>query len=783
MRNESGLPRVVNPPSGFAHGSGHLGGWRWLGWLPVFGMIWTVSHAPDWVEPYRLRMTLAPGQSVTLGGEAWWAAQADRDHVLLHREITGVWRLTHRSPDKQLLWQPAGEPDYRPVRQWPLTAGARFSVGTEELTVPAADANWLVLHSDGRRWEYDGVRLHQAGQPLPECYPGWRSRLQNGLAGLGLNLGRQRPLRLGGGVYCADRLGIAGVAVDTATVLPTRTGFVLQAGAGRLPADSPVITATGTPQAESLERRSIPLTIGDRLIMGRSRYEVVQTAPDLELATLTRVQRRRADTSLPVASPAVSVQWRSIAWLWPADRVHGLGWFSLALLPLVLGLIWPGRWKSAAALTLAGACLGAYLARSDLPVLWPYLLAWPALVLALATVRSAWNVRLLAVLILLIGSGWITLLQLGMGAGESGWLRYGGGNAALTGAFGWLAWAVWTFQQGRPAVDQRKRQGWVCGLSGLALLLLAGQMGFGDERGWAGLQPFELGKLALIVTAAWALGPGVPTGTGSNRRRSVRWGVLGSLAVLAALVMVSGFVLLFLRDFSPLVLLLLWSLAMGWVWLMMQPSRRRRAGQVIWLTLVLGLAVSLGWLQQHPEDFPLDFQAERIQVWAAPDRYPHAGYQLRRALDAIRAGGWGGTVWTEAANGSIMHLPAVENDFTPAFFLNRYGSLAGLALVGLQAALIGILIIIAGRTLDQSRFAADPPVILGSSFAGLTVYGGAALLGAHFLVSWGTNLGFLPVMGQPMPFLSAAGSHLTLFVLPVIALAVAVEEQNHDDSR
>ena len=49
-----------------------------------------------------------------------------------------------------------------------------------------------------------------------------------------------------------------------------------------------------------------------------------------------------------------------------------------------------------------------------------------------------------------------------------------------------------------------------------------------------------------------------------------------------------------------------------------------------------------------------------------------------------------------------------------------------------------------------------------------------------FLVSWGTNLGFLPVMGQPMSLLSAAGSHLVLFVLPIVALAVAVEEGNDD---
>jgi hypothetical protein len=33
-----------------------------------------------------------------------------------------------------------------------------------------------------------------------------------------------------------------------------------------------------------------------------------------------------------------------------------------------------------------------------------------------------------------------------------------------------------------------------------------------------------------------------------------------------------------------------------------------------------------------------------------------------------------------------------------------------------------------------------------------------------------------------MPLLSAAGSHLVLFVLPIVALAVAVEEEGYDDS-
>lgn len=781
---ESGSPLAAKPGGGFQR---HFSlRWRWwIGWLPMLGMVWTACHAPAWLEPHLLQVTLEPGQSVVLGHEALWAVQADRDHILLRREPKGGWRLINLSPGKQVLWQPAGEARYRPIRQWLLRPGAMFTVGTVPFTVQATNAQQLTLQSDHHLWEYDGVHLQRDGQPAPECYPGWRNRLRNGWAALGLSSLVQRPLRLGGGVYCADRLGIEGVAVDTAAVMPTRTGFVLQPGAAGS-SGSLIMTATGTPEVESLEQRSIPLSIGDRLIVGRTRYQVAQTTPYLELAVLARVQRRLADATPPTTASVISGQWRPIPWLWPIDPSDGWWLLSLALPPLLLGLVCPRRncWKMAIALALAGACLAIYRGGPGLPVLWPYLLTWPVLGLWLATVRSPWSAGLLAALTLLLGSGLITLLQLGVGAGESGWLRYGGDNAALAGLFGWLAWAAWAIRPGQQLKDKLNLHWGVRLLGGAAVLLLAGQILWGDEQGWIGLQPFELTKLALIMTVAHTLmrrarpEPGDDCGSWLNGLR-----YLGPAVLLIA---VGGFALLFLRDFSPLALLLLWALAMGWAWLAVQPHPPlRRAGQAALLGLVVALAIGLNGLQKHPENFPLNFQADRIRVWAAPDRYPHAGYQLRRALEAIRAGGWWGTVWTEAANGRVMGLPALENDFTPAFFLNRYGSLAGLVLVGIQAALIGVLLIIAGRALKRNQDAdrlVTPGFIGFAGFAGWVVYGGAALLGAHFLVSWGTNLGFLPVMGQPMPLLSAAGSHLTLFVLPVIALAVAVEERNYDDS-
>jgi cell division protein FtsW len=51
--------------------------------------------------------------------------------------------------------------------------------------------------------------------------------------------------------------------------------------------------------------------------------------------------------------------------------------------------------------------------------------------------------------------------------------------------------------------------------------------------------------------------------------------------------------------------------------------------------------------------------------------------------------------------------------------------------------------------------------------------GCAAFAFGHFLLSWGTNLAIFPVMGQPMSFLSAGGSHLLFFICPLLGLAAA----------
>lgn len=654
--------------------------WRLVIWLlPVLGLLWTVSRAPDWLEPRRLTVEAQPGQSLTLGREALWAPRADEEHILLRREGNREWRLANISASKQVLWWPASGGGEQQIRKWPLTPGAAFAVGNHHLTVLVSQQKQLSLQAGDQRWEYDGIRLYRAGQPLPECRRDWRGQMREGLGALGLSLFlRQRPLRLGGGVYCADRLGLAGVPLDTVAIEPAARGFVLASGSAGEADGVPVTVAVGTPDAESLWRRSIVLAKGDVLLVGHTQYRVVEVTSTLGLAVETRARRVLENPSPPAAAGGVAVQWVRPAWLWPPKQ-QSLDWrFGLILLPLALSLVWrrlrPSdpvagiRWRIVLALTLGVACLILHLQVVSVPMLWPYLAAWPVLLVWLFSVSARWSIGLLAILGLLLGGGLVALLQLGVGAGEDGWQRYGGSTVALAGAFGWLVWAGWRMLGPIGWLNER-RINWLLHLLCVASLALLGmQVAVGDEGGWMGLQPFELTQLALVAAAARALTlRGRSPLHGWSRAHSAPW--LRYLAPLALFTVVCGFALVFLRDFSPLVLLGFWGLAMLWAYLRAHPLPLWRwTGQAVVVALLVLIGSGLTWVRDRPETFALPFQADRIAAWAAPEQYPHAGYQPRRALEAIRAGGWSGKVWSEAVNGRVMTVPVVESDFAPTFF-------------------------------------------------------------------------------------------------------------------
>lgn len=116
---------------------------------------------------------------------------------------------------------------------------------------------------------------------------------------------------------------------------------------------------------------------------------------------------------------------------------------------------------------------------------------------------------------------------------------------------------------------------------------------------------------------------------------------------------------------------------------------------------------------------------------------------------------------------ALMSLPAVQDDFALAFLINRFGVTTALVLGLLQ---IGILWLMIDTALSKYVWGlgdyADDAVRQVICFLTL---GGAGLLLLHWVISWGNVFGLLPVMGQPMTWVSSANSHLWFMATPILA--------------
>ena len=97
--------------------------------------------------------------------------------------------------------------------------------------------------------------------------------------------------------------------------------------------------------------------------------------------------------------------------------------------------------------------------------------------------------------------------------------------------------------------------------------------------------------------------------------------------------------------------------------------------------------------------------------------------------------------------------------------------LSGLGLWLLQALFLLALLQAARHSLGMASQARNFRHAWRGRFGYFALCGGAAFVLGHLLLSWGTNLAIFPIMGQPMSFLSAGGSHLLFFLCPLLAFS------------
>ena len=745
-------------------------------------------RAPAAWMPRQVTVTLERGGAIALGRQALAAPLADEEQLRLRRDATGAWWIANLGASRLLLLDGATQRRSGSVAP---RAGQRFQLGAAAFAVETADDGALVLAQGATRWRYDGALLLRDGAPQPAC-PDTRlaTRLAfawNRVAPRWLTLAR--PLVFGGNLDCGNRIAIAAVDAGAASIAREQGILLLSARGG--PGAAPLLLhEDGHGGLLARREQRIAEGAGQALVVGRSRLLLEPNGDVLHLQPVAGVGLYAEPRARLPAGVAWSWTERAL-WLLPDQAWPALA-AALALAAGAAGgaALRARRGRRLAPAARAGA--GVLLASAGLVLLWlqrsgvpagagiALLPAWGALWLALLAPRRLDPALGAAVLLLAVGL--LAQLELGLGAGDSSWLRHAGKTAALlalgTGASALAGMAL----PARPPAQARVELG-LLALTGGALAGLVLQVAFGSETGVFDLQPVEFAKLALALLTAHCLalaGAGQPAPGGAWLRalRMAAPALLFMLLLAVAVVQVD--------DFSPLVLLALWGGAMA----LAQALAARRPLAAALLLAGAGLAVLgvAGLRDAGPGEIARwDFYADRFLVWLDPAGHPHTGQQLLLGARAIAEGGWWGADGmlglAPPGPAAALRIPAVQDDFAPSFFLDRHGLAAALALWLLQALLLAGLLRLALRCWLQGSRARDFRLAWLARFRCFFLAGGAAFLFGHLLLSWGTNLAIFPVMGQPMSFLSAGGSHLLFFIFPLLGFAAAssqsLEENDH----
>ncbi|WP_228896344.1 FtsW/RodA/SpoVE family cell cycle protein [Pseudoduganella aquatica] len=796
---------------------------------------WSLLRAPAAWSPTAIEIRLAPGVQTILGARELAAPQAERAHIQLRRDAQGAWLLRNLSASRPVvLHGPDGD---KRMGSAALAGLGSFQIGGTVFALEQAGAGReAAFHFGGSAWRYDGVTLYRDGSAQPACPDASAAAritaLWNRVAPGVLTLAR--PLAFGGNIHCGNRLGLGGIAPGAAILARSGGQLVLNAG----PQDDGH-TALRTirnaaanahaPMQASLRQEERPLAGVNSFSIGRTRFllgpqpgavdgDALNLEPSRHLALFASPESR-----LP---PGVSWQWRQRTLLGIADSPAILALLAMAIAaqllahaggsrrtPAARAVPAPGaagaarlasaeplaRAVAAAALLAAGiAAIVAQRAGHPASAACSLLLGASALACWLLTPR-----RLplpLAAALVLLAAGLLAQLELGLGASVSSWLRYYQKSTALLAA-GSGASALWhlsrTWRRSALAVTPQRTMEWLLAvLAAVALAALAAQVLWGDETGVFDLQPVELAKLALTALTAHCLALRMSWNDGGHRQpgHAARWLQLAAPALLFLALL--AFALVQVDDFSPLILLLVWTLSMAFAYAL--AARRPALAAVMAcgaLSAIAVIAVVRGAGAEGVAQWPLasSFYADRFQVWLAPAAHPHTGQQLLLGAHAIAEGGWLGADNMLGLRslglpvGAAVNIPAVQDDFAPAFFLNRHGLIGAVLLWAAQAALVAGLLHVAARTYAAATLARDFRQAWLGRFRYFALCGGAAFVLGHLLLSWGTNLAIFPIMGQPMSFLSAGGSHLLFFLCPLLACcavsAQSLEENEHADLR
>lgn len=283
-------------------------------------------------------------------------------------------------------------------------------------------------------------------------------------------------------------------------------------------------------------------------------------------------------------------------------------------------------------------------------------------------------------------------------------------------------------------------------LLGLGLLLAVMFAGVGAkgaqrwlELGGFRFQPSEIMKLLMPMTVAWYL---------SERTLPPRLKYLLACAILIAL---PSALILQQPDLGTALLIA----ASGLFVVFMAGLSWRYISAVV---VLAALSCWPLWMYVLK-----DYQKQRILTMLSPESDKlGAGWNIIQSKTAIGSGGWEGKGWLNGTQSQLDFLPEGHTDFIIAVLAEEFGLRGVLALMGIYA-----LIILRGFWIGMHASTSFGRLLAGSLTLTFFVY---------IFVNMGMVAGLLPVVGVPLPLVSAGGtSVVTLMASFGLLMAVSTE--------
>lgn len=281
----------------------------------------------------------------------------------------------------------------------------------------------------------------------------------------------------------------------------------------------------------------------------------------------------------------------------------------------------------------------------------------------------------------------------------------------------------------------------------LLLVFAVGQITHGAQRwvnvGAFGFQPSELSKILLILVLASYLA------YYEESLRRLRY------VVLSLVYVVPPVVLIYLQpDLGT-------ALVVGAIWLVMILVAGIRARHLLLLSLTGLLATPFVWRNLQ------GYMRTRLLLFLDPALNPAMRYNVDQALISIGSGGWLGKGLAGGSQSQLHFLRVRHTDFIFSVIGEELGFVGTSLLILLLVLLLLRLLRIAERARD--------------TFGRLIACGVAAMIAFQSLVNIGMNVGLLPVVGMPLPFISYGGSSLfTILIAGGLAESVAVHSRKID---